>query len=505
MIARSVPRADESRRQTVARALASLRLGRLGEAIGLCDDVLAADPQSFDALRLGASARLLAGRASEAVPLFERALEQKPDDPELLSNLGLALQDCGSLQEAVANLRKASARKPECPDILVNLACALRSVDAPEEAAAACERALALAPAHAGAHYNRGNALCDAGRVNQAIACYEAALALAPGRQDILGSLSNALLLAGDFRRGWQVYESRFGRSCYRNWPGLPPEITRWDGRRPVDGALLLVAEQGLGDAIQFLRYGRLLRQAGILPILQCDPRTVRLFSSTDSFAAVVPFGSVSQGTATKWFPLLSLPLLFGTDLDTIPTGIPYLHAEPDLTARWRTRSEGPRSLRIGIAWQGNPRTEIEHLRGRSVPLRELAPLAEIPGATLHSLQKGAGSEQLQAVEFGSRVIVPEPAIDSGSDAFVDTAALMMNLDLIITSDTSIAHLAGALGRRVWVALQHVPDWRWLLDRSDSPWYPTMRLFRQPAPGRWDQVFQAMAREIRSVFNISNQ
>lgn len=493
--------ASQHRQQDVARALESLRSGRLREAIGLCDDLLAADPDCFDALRLGASARLLAGRPSEAVPLFERALAQKPDDTELLSNLGIALQDCGSVGEAVIKLREAAARRPDCPDSLLNLACALRRLGEPEEAAAACERALTLDANHAGAYYNRGNALCDAGRLGPAIASYQRALALAPGRQDILGSLSNALLLAGDFTRGWRVYETRFRRTSRGHGPGLPPGIMRWDGKRPPNGALLLVAEQGLGDAIQFLRYGASLRQAGIRSILQCDPRTVALFSSSDCVAEVVPFGLV-PAAATQWFPLLSLPLLFGTELHTIPTGVPYLRADGERIARWGALFGADRSLKVGIAWQGNPRAETDHLRGRSVPLREFAPLTSIAGVTLYCLQKGAGLEQLDSVEFRSHIVVPQPEIDRGPDAFLDTAAIMMQLDLVVTSDTSIAHLAGALGRPVWVALQHVPDWRWLLSRSDSPWYPTMRLFRQRASGAWGDVFLAMAREMSNLANV---
>ena len=484
---------------SVARALASIRSGRFVEAISLCDDVLTADPSSFEALRLGASARLLAGRAGEAVPFFERALEQRPDDAELLSNLGLALQDSGSPQDAVAKLRKALARRPDCPHTLVNLACALRRVDASEEAAAVCERALALEPMHAAAHYNLGNALCDLGRLSQAIACYERALTLAPGRQEVLGSLSNALLLSGDLRRGWKIHETRFGRASYRNWPGLPPRIARWDGKRAPDGPLLLVAEQGLGDAIQFVRYGKLLQQAGIRPLLQCHPRTVRLFSSCDSFSEVVPFGTLPAKGVAQWFPLLSLPLVFDTQLQTVPTGIPYLSADDELTSRWGALVSGERRLKVGIAWQGNPRTEVDHLRGRSAPLREFAPLANLPGVALYCLQKGAGLEQLEAVGFKSHIACQQPELDSGPDAFVETAALMMHLDLVITTDTSIAHLAGALGRRVWVALQALPDWRWQRERRDSPWYPTMRLFRQSAPGRWHEVFQAMASEIRGL------
>lgn len=505
MIRQTPTRGDNQHREAVARALTSLNSGRFAEAIGLCDDLLAADPTSFEALRLGASARLLAGRPSDAVPLFERALAQKPDDAELLSNFGVALQDCGAAQRAVVQLRKAAEHRAECPDTLVNLACALRQCGELEEAAAACERALTLDPRHAGAHYNRGNALCDAGRLAQAIACYERALALAPRRQDILGSLSNALLLSGDFRRGWQANEARFRRSAYRGWPGLPPTMARWDGGRPPEGALLLVTEQGLGDAIQFMRYGRLLRQSGIRPILQCDRRTVRLFSSSDCFAAVVPFGSVPAGMAAQWYPLLSLPLLFGTEQLTIPSGVPYLHADAELIARWSAFLGRDRSLKVGIAWQGNPRTEIHHLRGRSVPLREFAPLARIPGIRLYCLQKGAGLEQLDSVPFKSDIVVPQPEIDAGPDAFMDTAALIAQMDLVITSDTAIAHLAGALGRRVWVALQHVPDWRWLLDRSDSAWYPTMRLFRQPRPGAWSAVFEAMARELRDGTHVRRQ
>jgi len=201
----------------------------------------------------------------------------------------------------------------------------------------------------------------------------------------------------------------------------------------------------------------------------------------------------------TRWLPLMSLPLLFGTRLESIPAEVPYLRADPQRVAGWRDQLQADASFKVGIAWQGNPQAERTGLRDRSVPLAHFAPLAAVPNVRLFSLQRFDGIEQLRTVDFASCICVPDPALDSGEDAFADTAALMMQLDLIVSSDTSIAHLAGALGRPVWVALKFAPDWRWLLGRANSPWYPSMRLFRQPAPRQWGPVFADMAERLHSM------
>jgi Flp pilus assembly protein TadD len=466
---------------------------QFAQAVSACDLALAICPNSLEALRCKGAACLLGGMAKDAVPVLRRALELRPDDFDLVTNLGLALQDCGALPEAITWLRLAAQR----PDIenLMNLSAALRAAWQLDEAVACCERALALDAANGPAYENLGNALCDAGRIGLSIACYERAVRLLPDELEPMLSLAHSVLLAGDLQRGWPLNEVRFRRESARQWPGLPPSLPRWDGSTPERG-LLLVAEQGLGDTIQFARYGKMLREHRIRPILQCQRRLVRLMSDSGLFEAVIPAGSPPGDAVGAWYPLMSLPLAFDTALTSVPAPVPYLQAEPELLRTWRARVGQRTAFRVGIAWQGNPLSETGHLRGRSAPLREFAPLMAVPGVEFICLQKGPGLEQRDAVGFAERLAVPSPELDSGEHGFIDSAALVALVDLVITTDSALAHLAGAMGRPVWLALNFAPDWRWLLARVDSPWYPTMRIFRQERPQDWSSVFRAMSEQL---------
>jgi hypothetical protein len=267
----------------------------------------------------------------------------------------------------------------------------------------------------------------------------------------------------------------------------------------------LLHAEQGLGDIIQFIRYAPLVKQSGGTTLLECPPSLVPLLTTCSGIDCLIPRGSQLPAFDVQ-APLMSLPGILGTSLATVPAAVPYLAASPELIERWRGTIEPIADYRIGIAWQGDPNFLWD--RYRSIPLRQFAALANVPGVRLVSLQKGPGREQLASV--AGELAVIEPAVMAGSPgratttmldeangAFMDTVAVMKNLDLVVTSDTAIAHLAGALGVRVWVALSAAPDWRWLRDRDDNPWYPTMRLFRQRKLGDWDEVFAQMAGELR--------
>jgi hypothetical protein len=273
--------------------------------------------------------------------------------------------------------------------------------------------------------------------------------------------------------------------------------VPRWDGRQALAGKTLLVqAEQGLGDAIHFCRYLLPLVAQGVRVVFEVMPSMRALMRSLPGSVQVISRGE-RPPPADYECPLLSLPLALGTDLASIPAEVPYLSAEPERVASWAARLQALPGLRVGIAWQGN--LAVEHLvwaRGRSMPLEALAPLARVPGVNLVSLQKGPGSEQLRDATFRDRVLDLASELDRGTDAFLDTAAAMAGLDLVISTDTSIAHLAGALARPAWIALPAVPEWRWLLERADSPWYPTMRLFRQPRRGDWASVATALAQAL---------
>jgi len=290
------------------------------------------------------------------------------------------------------------------------------------------------------------------------------------------------------FARGWPEYEWRWHRrqAVQRNF-----YATRWDGSPLAGRTILLHAEQGLGDTLQFVRYASLVKRRGGTIIVECQPPLVKLLTGCPGIDQVVAYGDALPPFEFH-APLMSLPAIFGTTVETIPQEVPYLLADPELRQKWRGELEGMREFKVGIVWQGRP--EPPWVGNRSIPLRKYAPLAQVPGVKLFSLQKGPGVEQLVAssvevTDFG-------PRLDEATGPFLDTAALMRNLDLVITSDTATAHLAGALGVPVWVAIPVAPDWRWMLNRTDSPWYPTMRLFRQTNLGDWDTVFAQMATEL---------
>ncbi len=301
-----------------------------------------------------------------------------------------------------------------------------------------------------------------------------------------------ALLLLADGRLGeaWADYDWRVRVPSF---PVHRIDKPKWDGAALAGRTLLVHAEQGLGDTLQFVRYLRLLAARGIEAIVQVQPPLVRLLERSGYRRVVADEGAAPE--CDVQVPLMSLPGIFGTALESVPAEVPYLFAHDEDVARWRDRLSGLEGLRIGIAWQGSATHQRD--RDRSIPLAAFAPLARIKGATLVSLQKGAGSEQLGNVPFAVRQL--GDAWDPPGRPLVDTAAVMMNLDLVITADTAIAHLAGALAAPVWVALSTHADWRWMRNRPDTPWYPTMRLFRQTSAGDWDQVFARIAAELAAI------
>jgi hypothetical protein len=293
--------------------------------------------------------------------------------------------------------------------------------------------------------------------------------------------------LLGRFQAAWPGWEERFRAGAVHDRGLAKP---RWRGEALAGRTLLIHAEQGLGDTIQFCRYP-FPRDGAV--IFEAQPRIARLLSGLTNAPRIVRVGDPLPAFDLTC-PLMSLPAIGGmTEADLCGT-MPYLSAEPDLVARWRARV-GDHGFRVGIAWQGNPARRED--RGRSIALEHFRALASVPGVRLISLQKDAGGEQLTAGLAGVESLGPD--FDAGPDGFIDTAAVMMNLDLVISSDTAVPHLAGALGRKVWVALRSVPDWRWLTGRTDSPWYPTMRLFRQTTRDDWGPVFAAMAEALAAL------
>jgi tetratricopeptide (TPR) repeat protein len=507
---------------------ASLKaLGRLAEALQSHSQAVAIEPGNGPMLRNRAVLHLLLEQYPAAIKDYRNAATILGEQPLDLIGLGTALLALDRHDEALAPLDKAAALLPDEIEAHIQRGVALLRLERHAEAVASFDRALAM-ERRTPVLNNRGVALAALGRSDEALQSFIESAAHAGGIADThtnMGVVFKSLgdyrqaglqfdralsikhddpaanfesaflrLTLGNFRQGWPQYEARF-RVPALHIPQRNFRASRWLGKEAIAGKTLLVhAEQGLGDTIQFARYVPLLRERGADVVFEVLPSLKALMGSLPGQPRIIARGDAPPPLDFHC-PLLSLPLAFDTQLDTIPTSDAYLTAEPARAAFWKQRLQQLGGLRVGVAWQGNAQVErLIWARGRSMPLTALAPLAAVTGVALVSLQKGPGAEQLLTVPFRDRIVDLGTQFDGGADAFLDSAAVMANLDLVITTDTSIAHLAGALGRPVWVALNCNADWRWLLDRTDSPWYPSMRLFRQPDRTQgWDPVIAELS------------
>ncbi len=499
--------------------------GRLAESVAHYQKAVHYAPDDAEAWNNMSNAYQQAGHPGDAETCARRALALRPNFAEAHNHLGMAVEGLGKTDEACTQYREALRLRPEFPEALNNLGRLLRQQGRYDESAACSQKAVQLNPDFVEAHVNLGNVFLQTGQFAQARAAlqealrrrpdfvdalnfhgtlamkegkpeealvhFEEALRLQPDNGDSHFNRGLALLLAGDLERGWPEYEWRWRVKEAQSLVvvALARQRPFWNGS-PIAGKTLLVhAEQGLGDTIQFLRYLPLVKNLGATVIFACPAPLIPLASRCAGFDRIIPLDR-DFPAHDEHIPLMNLPRIFGTTLATIPAQGPYLFAEPALVDHWRCELAEFSGRKIGIAWQGNPKNLHDALR--SIPLRCFAPLAGLSGVRLFSLQKGPGSEQIADVSGQFELTDLGSRLDE-SGAFLDTAAVMLNLDLIITSDTATAHLAGALGRPVWVALCYAPDWRWLLHREDSPGYPSMRLFRQHSVSRWDEVFERMA------------
>jgi Tfp pilus assembly protein PilF len=477
------------------RGVALWDLKRFDEALASYDKALAIKPDYAEALiNRGVTLRDLE-RFDDALASYDRALAIKPDYAEALNGRGLTLQDLKRFEDALVGYDKALAIKPDFAWALYNRGNALRELRRLEDALVSYDKALAIKPDYTEALNNRGVTLQDLKRFDEAMASYDQAIALKPNNAGGLLNRGLCKLLLGHYQEGWQDYEWRWGA---RGFLDKRPKINAatWEGEDLAGRRLIVFGEQGLGDTIQFARFLPQLVQRKAKVTFLTQAKLVRILRPLIGDINVVN-AIDDQDTFDFQCALMGLPLRFSTELDTIPAKIPYLSAEPDRVARWKERI-GAHGFKIGIGWHGNPNGQDNH---KHVPLEEFIPLTCIPQVRLISLQYRDGVDQLARLPADVKIETLGYDFNSGRDAFVDTAAVIANLDLIISSCTSIPHLAGALGRPTWIVLKHVPDWRWLLDREDSPWYPTMRLFRQPERDDWTSVFSKIERELRSLLN----
>jgi tetratricopeptide (TPR) repeat protein len=468
--------------------LALHALKRDQEALDCFDKALTLAPGDVGMLNNRAHALLCLNRTEEALDGFRDVLARAPQHGEASLSSGIALAALGRPAEALAEFDRAATLTPGHPAVHFNRGLALYDVGRYAEAVAAQDAALAAAPEHAGAWLNRGRALAALNRYDEAIANYDRALALRKDDADANFMKALALLTRGDYRHGFEKYEWRWRRS------GMPAPKSRgrplWLGEYPLARkTILLHAEQGLGDTIQFARYVPVLAAGGANVVLEVQPELTALMARLKGVAKVIARGEAAPPFDVHC-PLGSLPLALKTEPSTVPADIPYLSADDAHVAKWSARL-GPRERpRIAIAWSGN----ASHLndRNRSIPFAKLAPLFSIP-AQFISIQRDVRSEEAVALADETRVT----HIGVELDNFADTAAAIAQCDLVIAVDTAVAHLAGALGRPLWLLLPFAPDWRWTLDGASSPWYPTAKLFRQTTLGDWDAVVARVGEELK--------
>ena len=519
-------------------ALTLHRSGNLAGAIERYERLLRDNPNHTDALFYLAMAAYSQGRAADAVRLARRAAEAGSENPRLHDLLGSALRatgaragplasferaitlkddfavahgnranvlaELGRLDDAIVAFDRAVALDPNSADDWCNRGATLADLDRFDEALASTDRALALNPDFAGAHYNRGNTLRDlaqladargedaGARFDAALAAYAQALTLAPQFPDPHLGYAIVQLLRGNWESAWGEYEHRVAVGA-RTFAPLPHPL--WRGEPLPNERLVLVAEQGLGDTINYARLAGVLADRRFDVTILTSPAMQPLLSTLGVRIATSAEELARDPKPIRWLPLMSVAGALGIKPGTVPASVPYLATDPARIDSWAQRL-GSHGFKIGINWSsghGNTR----HFTKRNIPLAAFAPLARLPGVRLISLQKGEAARDIEQVDFRDNIEIVDTDPNPNADFFLDTAAVMMRLHLVVTCDTSVAHLAGSLARPVFVALAAIADWRWLLSRNDSPWYPTMRLFRQRALGDWSDPMTKIAAAAR--------
>jgi len=471
------------------QGLAAHRQGRLDEAITAYRRAIAAAPAFAEALNALGIALQQRGDLAGAVAAYRAALAANPDYASACSNLGAALFTQGEVDAALDWYRRAIELRPDHADAHYNLGKALHEQGDAVSALDCYRRATTLDPSHASAWNNQGIALRDLGRPDDAVEAYRRALERRPDAAEIRYNRAMALLEGGHFAEGWPEYEARFAAG---DVPERKFDRPRWRGEDIAGKTLLVWAEQGFGDSLLFARCVGMLAGFGARVVFEVQPHLARLMRDLAGADGVVAAGRPLPAFDLQ-VPLLSLPGILGIGPGTIPAKIPYLAAEPALAATWRQRlaENGGGRIKVGLAWAGNPRQKNNV--NRSLPVAELAGLLALP-ATFYSLQQGEAADQVNRSGIG-RVVELGPHLTD----FAETAAALAGLDLIVSVDTAVAHLAGALGRPTWTLLAFAPDWRWLRDRADSPWYPTMQLFRQHQPRDWAPVVARVVAALKSM------
>jgi len=474
--------------ESLQTAIRFHQAGNLAEAERIYREILKLDPRHADSMHLLGVIAFQAGRADASQALVRQAIALNPAVPEYHNNLGNILKETGRHQEALGSYRRALELRPGFVDAHYNLGNAYFKEEQFEPAIESYRAALGLQAGHAASWLNLGNTLRSLGRIDEALECYRHVPPASPVFAEARWNQAIARLLGGDLARGWEDYEGRWDleRAKPRRRNFTQPQ---WDGAAAKGRRILLHAEQGFGDTIQFIRYAALVKARGLKVLLEVPAPLKSLLARAAGVTQVVA-GGEPLPPFDLHVPLLSLPRIFGTTLENIPAPRAYLSADPSLARKWKKQLGAPgKELRVGLVWAGG--TSDKKL---DCGLAALAPLAGARSAEFHSLQVGEAAAQAANPPAGMKLVDHS----AGLKSFSDTAALVGELDLVVTTDTAAAHLAAALGKPTWILLRYAPDWRWLLGRDDSPWYPTARLFRQPGPGEWGEPIARVAAALRA-------
>jgi Flp pilus assembly protein TadD len=468
------------------------KTGKPLDAANAFVQVATLEPANIELQRLAGNGLLTTGQSRAAVEIFRRLTLLSPENLKAQSHydLGVALNADRQYEQAVESYRRSVELNPQDEWAWNNLGNAYRSAGKLTEAADALREAIRLKPDWGEAHCNLATVYISQGEIDLADQTFQIALQKSPQQPIIHYNFGVLLLLKGDYPRGWPEYEWRW--KCPQ--AQIPTQFVAppWRGEPIENKTILLHAEQGLGDTIQFARYIPLVIERGAQVYLCVQPEAVNLLKNIPGVRQTARHPNQLPACQTHCY-LMDLPLIFKTTLETIPAKCPYLEADPPLREKWSQKLLSGNDLKIGLAWAGRPTHASDTLR--SIKLSEFSPLAKIPRLAFYSLQKGPGSEQAVAPPIGLNWIDLTPDVTD----LADTAALISHLDLVITVDSAIAHLAAAFGKPVWILNRFAPDWRWLLNRTDSPWYPTARLFRQTTPGDWTPVLHQITRELATL------
>jgi len=446
------------------------------------------------------------GKHTLAKPHYQKVVHTNINNCQAHHHLGKIYLEETLMNQCEYHLTEAVSLEPNNIRILLDCANAKNIMNKTNEALDLYVSIDRLHPNNPSIVYNIAYTLKKLGRLKEALPYYKKVLAMNPEHSAAHFSYGLALLLTGEWERGWQEYEWRL----IKNGQLASPHYNKpmWDGSDLHGKTIYIRAEQGLGDTFQFIRYAKIAKEMGGTTIVAVQPQLVHYLKLCPYIDTVISW-QYAPSHFDVYAPMLSFPMILNTSPDTVPTPIPYLPADETLTAHWRDKLSHDKKCKIGICWQGNPNYNTHFLRmavaAKSIPLNTFLPLFDIPNSSFYCLQRKTGTDQLTTLPPGTQLTIFDEYFDVKHGSFMDSAAVMKNLDLVITVDTSIAHFAAGLGTPTWVLIPDPPDWRWMLDRSDTPWYPNMRLFRQSQSGDWQSVMQTVSEELKKYVDTWQQ